>query len=114
MILTSINSTLYPDIIGSRQMFVGVGSGPGTYNSTTGDILSVALPGFQIDAVLGPAVTADNKYIAIPVPIGLGASSGWTLFWFNFVASAGSAPAWTVPTTVPTTEQVKLTVIGLS
>ena len=113
MIITPINSAVYPNITGSKDLIVGVGNGPGTYNSTTGDILSVALTGFQIDGVLGPAVTADNKYIAVPVPITVGKGGGWTLFWFNFVASAGSAPAWTVPATVPTTEQVILTVIGL-
>ena len=116
MILTSINSVLYPALTGSREIFVGKGTGPAVYNQTTGDILSVALTGFQIDGVFGPAVTPDLKYIAIPAPIAVGEGGGWTLFWFSFVASAGATPTW-VPlangSTALAAETIQLTVIGL-
>lgn len=116
MILTSLDSTIYPVITGNRQLFVGTGTGPAVYNQTTGDILSVALTGFQIDGVWGPAVTADLKYIAIPAPIAIGEGGGWALFWFSFVATAGATPTW-VPlannSVALATEQIQLTVIGL-
>jgi len=116
MILTSINSALYPNITGSRQIIVGTGTGPASYNQTTGDILTVALTNFQIDAVLGPALTPDLKYKAVPAPIAVGKGGGWTLFWYSFSASGGAG----TPTWVPlgsglsiTTEQIQLAVIGL-
>jgi hypothetical protein len=116
MLLTSLDSTIYPVITGNRQLFVGTGNGPASYNQTTGDLLSVGLPGFQIDSVWGVAVTPDLKYIAVPVPVAIGEGEGWTLFWYNFVASAGATPAWTPianNSTVLASEQIQLTVIGL-
>lgn len=117
MVITPINSAVYPLIVGSKDLIVGTGNGPSSYNQTTGDILSVALTGFQIDGVLGPAVTPDLKYIAIPAPIVVGKGGGWTLFWYNYSASTGGAgtPAWTPLASASniSTEQVILTVIGL-
>lgn len=118
MIITPISSALYPNITGSRQIIVGTGNGPSSYNQTTGDILSVALTGFQIDAVLGPAVTPDLKYMAVPSPITVGKGGGWTLFWYSYSTTGGAGtPAWTaLPSGTSgniSTEQVQLTVIGL-
>jgi hypothetical protein len=116
MVITPINSAIYPNIVGSRDLIVGTGTGPAVYNQTTGDILSVALTGFQIDSVLGVALTPDLKYIGIPAPIVVGKGGGWTLFWYNYVASAGATPAWTPianNSTALATETVQLTVIGL-
>ncbi len=110
MILTTITPVKYPIHTGNRQIFVGTGNGPGTYNSTTGDVLSVAFVPFFIDAVLGPSISVSGNYIVVPKPIAVGNGQGWTLFWYNF--STTGTPAWTVPTTVATTEQVQLTVIG--
>jgi len=117
MIITPINSAVYPNITGSKDLIVGTGNGPSSYNQTTGDILSVALTGFQIDGVLGPAVTPDLKYIAIPAPIVVGKGGGWTLFWYTLSSQGGGGQT---ATWVPlgsglsiSTEQVILTVIGL-
>lgn len=115
MNLSTITPVYYPNLIGNRQVYVGTGNGPATYNQTTGDILSVNFTPFNIDAVLGPAVTPDLKFIAIPVPITVGKSGGWTLFWFNFVASAGATPAWTPVannSTALALEQIQLSVLG--
>ena len=117
MIITPINSAVYPLIVGSKDLIVGTGNGPSSYNQTTGDILSVALTGFQIDGVLGPAVTPDLKYIAIPAPITVGKGGGWTLFWYTLSSAGGGGQTATwVPLASASnisTEQVILTVIGL-
>lgn len=110
MILNTLTPVYYPIHVGNRQMFTGIGNGPGTYNSTTGDILTVSFIPFFIDAVLGPSISVSGNYIVVPKPIVIGKAGGWTLFWYNF--STTGTPAWTVPTTVAATEQVQLCVIG--
>ena len=115
MILNTLTPVKYPNWIGNRQVFVGTGTGPASYNQTTGDVLSVSFTPFNIDAVLGVAVTADLKYIGIPAPITIGNSGGWTIFWYNFVASAGATPAWTPlanNSTALASEQIQLSVLG--
>lgn len=117
MVITPINCAVYPNIVGSKDLIVGTGNGPSSYNQTTGDILSVALTGFQIDGVFGVAVTPDLKYIGIPAPITVGKGGGWTLFWYTLsTAGGGSQTAvWTALGSGVniSTEQVILTVIGL-
>jgi hypothetical protein len=117
MILTTITPVNYPIHTGNREVFVGIGNGPSSYNQTTGDILSVASNPFNIDAVLGLAVTTDGTYIGIPVPIavsGRNSSGGWTIFWYAFATSGGGTPAWTALGSGASiaTKQVQLTVIG--
>jgi hypothetical protein len=110
MILNTLTPVYYPNWIGNRQIFVGTGTGPGTYNSTTGDILTVSFTPFNIDAVLGPSISVSGNYIVVPKPIAVGKAGGWALFWYNF--STTGTPAWTVPTTVAATEQVQISVVG--
>ena len=114
MILTSLTPVKYPNWIGNRQVFVGTGYGPASYNQTTGDLLSVSFTPFNIDAVLGVAVTTDNTYIGIPVPVAVGNAQGWTIFWFAFVSTVGGTAAWTALGSGSSiaTKQVQLTVVG--
>ncbi len=115
MILNTLTPVYYPNWIGNRQVFVGTGTGPATYNQTTGDVLSVSFTPFNIDGVLGVALTADLKYIGIPAPITVGKSGGWTIFWYNFVATSGGTPAWTPlanNSTALAAEQIQLSVLG--
>ena len=114
MILTTLTPVKYPIHTGNRQVFVGYGNAPGLgYNSTTGDVISVAFTPFFIDAVLGVAVTTDGAYIGIPAPTsGVGNAQTWALFWYTF--SFTGTPGW-VPlgsSTSIATKQVQLTVIG--
>jgi hypothetical protein len=114
MIISTITPVYYPNWIGNRQVYVGTGNGPSSYNQTTGDPLSVAFTPFFIDSVMGPAVTVDGKYIAVPVPIATGKGATWTLFWFNFIPSVGGTPAWTAVASGAniSTETIQLGVIG--
>jgi hypothetical protein len=114
MILTTLTPVKYPIHTGNREVFVGIGNGPASYNQTTGDVLSVASSPFFIDAVLGLAVTTDGTYIGVPVPIATGNGQGWTIFWYAFATSGGATPAWTALGSGASiaTKQVQLTVIG--
>lgn len=106
MILSSINDVDYPTMVGNRQIYVGSGYGPASYNSTTGDILSTENP-FNIDAPLaGLVVTLSGNYAAVPEPIGIGSAEGWTLKWYTF-------PAWVAVTGQNlSAEQIEMGVIG--
>ena len=115
MILNTIEPVKYPIHTGNREVFVGYGNAPTTYNQTTGDIISVNSVPFFIDAVLGLAVTTDNTYIGFPAPIATGNGQGWTIFWFSFCATVGGTPVFTplaAGATTIGTKLVQLTVIG--
>jgi hypothetical protein len=114
MILTTLTPVKYPIHTGNRQVIVGYGNAPAAgYNSTTGDIISVAFTPFFIDAVLGVAVTTDGTYIGIPAPTtGVGNAQTWALFWYTF--SFTGTPGWVPLSSAVSiaTKQVQLTVIG--
>ena len=107
MILSSINSVNYPTLAGNRQIIVGSGYGPTSYNSTTGDIIQIGDYPFNIDAPLsGVAVTLSGNYAAVAEPIGIGVAQGWTLKWYTF-------PAWVLVTSQNlSAEQIQMGVIG--
>jgi hypothetical protein len=113
MILTTLTPVKYPIHTGNRQVFVGYGNGPASYNQTTGDIVSVSFVPFNIDAVLGLVVTTDGTYIGVPVPVGgVATAATWAIFWYTF--SLTNTPGW-----VPlgsgasiATKSAQLTVIG--
>ena len=114
MILNTLTPVKYPNWIGNRQIYVGTAYGPASYNQTTGDVLSVSFTPFNIDAVLGLAVTTDGTYIGIPVPVAVGNAQGWTIFWYAFATSGGGTPAWAALGSGASiaTKQVQLTVVG--
>lgn len=53
MILNTLTPVYYPNWIGNRQVYVGTGTGPASYNATNGDPLSVNFTPFFVDFVLG-------------------------------------------------------------
>ncbi len=59
MILQTITPVYYPIHVGNRQIFVGTGNGPKSYDAVNGDPLSVAFTPFFIDDVLGPVISQD-------------------------------------------------------
>lgn len=90
MILNVIGTGLYPDFVGRRQIYVGSGTGPKSYNSTTGDVIALGDPRLYIDAVLGAPLSVSGTYFVRPQPAGTGVRQSWTLHWY---VTAGGAEA---------------------
>jgi hypothetical protein len=71
---------LYPEFIGRRGVFVGSGAGP--TSAATADAVSVAVPNYYIDSVLGGAST-DGNYYVVGFPNGVGPRATWSLLYYN-------------------------------
>jgi hypothetical protein len=87
MILTALGKgtgggPLYPEFVGRRGLFVGSGTGPATYNPVTGDVVTLALPSYYIDAIPGGVQTVSGTYWVQPRPSGTGVRQTWSLHWF--------------------------------
>ena len=109
MILKTLTPVYYPNLIGNRQVFVGTGSGPASYSSTATDTIALSYP-FQIDAVLGPAISTDGSTIAVPYPTTAGNPSTWVLRYYTFTVATG---AWGAITTTDLSAKVfQLAVLG--
>lgn len=80
----------YPDFVGKRATFVGWENGPVSYSQTTGDIVTLPLPNYYIDAILGGVNTVSGTYYVRPAPVGVGPRQTWTLFWYT---AAGASVA---------------------
>jgi hypothetical protein len=79
----------YPDFVGKRATFVGFGSGPASYSPTTGDLITLPMPNFYIDAIAGGTINSvSGLNFAKVQPSGVGPRMKWTLFWF--VTSTGA------------------------
>lgn len=85
------NNGLYPDFIGKRSVFVGTGTGPATYNSTTGDPVTVNFSPFYIDLLFGGILDTTGAIFAIAKPAGTGTRQTWALFYYT--ASTGAPVA---------------------
>lgn len=90
MILNTITPVYYPNFIGNRQVYVGTGNGPKSYDATNGDPLSVAFTPFFIDSTMGPVISQAGTYIAVPRPITTGKGATWALYWYAFTLSTGA------------------------
>jgi hypothetical protein len=77
----------YPDRIGKRYAFAGVGSGPSSYSQTTKDPVSVPVFNTYIDVLHG-GVTVSGTYIVRAVPSVGGVRATWKLTWVT--ASSGT------------------------
>jgi hypothetical protein len=91
MLLTLLKG--YPDFVGKRATFVGFGTGPTSYSQTTGDVVSLPLPNYYIDAIGGAPLSVSGTYYVRAQPAGTGARQAWTLHWYvtstnNEVAAA--------------------------
>jgi hypothetical protein len=109
MYLTALTPVNYPTHIGNRQIFVGTGTGPTLYSSTGTDTITLPYQ-FQIDSVLGPAVSTDGTTIAVPYPTTAGNPSTWVLRYYTFTAATG---AWGAETGANlSTKTFQLAVLG--
>ena len=96
MILTAIGrntgaSALYPEFAGRRGLFVGSGSGPVSYVAGTGDPVTLALPNYYIDALVGGVESVSKNYVVYAGPTAIGTRQPWYLRWFLASASGGGS-----------------------
>jgi hypothetical protein len=73
----------YPDFVGKRAIFVGWENGPPSYVQATGDIITLPLPNYYIDALFGGVQTVDGLYQVRAEPTGVGARKTWALIWYT-------------------------------
>jgi len=84
----------YPDLIGRRQAFVGVFSGPTSYTAsataplTGGDTL--VIPGYEkyIDSITEISIDTLGNYFGVAKPSIAGARATWTIFYYNAATGA--------------------------
>lgn len=78
--MTPVALSGYPDYVGRRFTFVGLGAGPSSYSQTTKDV--VTLPGFQnyIDQMVG-STSVSGTYLVRAQPVTGGARSVWRFTW---------------------------------
>ena len=88
MILALIGTGLYPEFVGRRALIVGSATGPTSYSQTTGDVVSLTLPNWYIDAIAGEAQTVSGTYIVRFRPAGTGPRQAWSAHWY---ATSGGA-----------------------
>jgi hypothetical protein len=93
MILTALTPVYYPTHIGNREIFVGTGNGPTSYNATSGDPLSVNFIPFFIDSVLGPCISVSGNYVVLPQIYVSGKGGSWVLYWYAFNKATGALTA---------------------
>lgn len=80
----------YPDFVGKRATFVGFGTGPASYNQTTGDVVTLPMPNWYIDALnCGGTMTVSGTYfVRAWSSSGIGPRQTWALRWY--VSSGGA------------------------
>jgi hypothetical protein len=89
----------YPDFVGKRATFVGYGNGPASY-ARGGDVVTLPLPGYYIDAMDGGASSVSGNYIASPIPSSVGPRATWKVRWlFNGSQQGVDGVALTTPGT---------------
>lgn len=100
MILTAIGKgtgggPLYPDFAGRRAIFVGSGAGPASYVSGVGDLVTLSLPNYYIDVLLGGVTSVSGNFVVFGDPAGTGTRQSWYLRWFGASTSGGGGSAVT-------------------
>jgi hypothetical protein len=68
---------LFPDFIGKRSVFVGVGTGPASYTTGTGDPVTVNINPFFIDSVSGGILDTSGTYIVTFYSKSTGTRQNW-------------------------------------
>lgn len=77
----------YPVTVGQRELYVFYGTGPSSYNSTTGDILYLPT-GMYLDYV-APSMSVSKTYNVRAYPSATGTTRAtWVLKWY--VISTGA------------------------
>jgi hypothetical protein len=80
----------YPDFVGKRATFVGWGNGPAVYHQATGDVVTLPMPNYYIDALFGGVNSVSGAYFVRAQSVGVGARQKWALFWYT--AAGASVP----------------------
>jgi len=88
MILALIGKGLYPEFVGRRALIVGSATGPSSYSQTTGDVVSLTLLNYYIDAIAGVVQTVSGTYFVRFRPAGTGPRQAWSAHWY--VTSSGA------------------------
>ncbi len=83
----------YPDFVGRRKIFCGFGSGPTSYNQTTGDVVQSLGYEQYIDIILEAAQDPTGTYFAVGRPSANGPRATWSLHWFVVATGAEVANA---------------------
>ena len=84
----NVNLLYPPEKIGQRELLGCYGSGPTSYNQTTGDVL-VLPPGLYIDFPCGEAMTVDRTYYVRFFPSATGGlRPTWTADWYVTATAA--------------------------
>lgn len=80
----------YPDRIGRRAAWVGVGNGPASYvgGNTPTDQILVGVFQFQIDSVTDISISASGTYYAVAQPSVAGVRATWNLRYFTTATGA--------------------------
>jgi hypothetical protein len=78
----------YPDFVGKRAIFVGWENGPKSYSQTTGDIITLPMPNYYIDAIVGGINSVGGVYQVRAQPVGVGPRQQWALFWYLAVGTS--------------------------
>ncbi len=96
MILTAIGKgtgagPLYPEFVGRRGLFVGSGTGPTAYVAGTGDLVTLNLSNYYIDALIGGEESISKNYVVYANPTGIGVRQQWYLRWFLASTSGGGS-----------------------
>jgi hypothetical protein len=103
MILTMVNG--YPDYIGYRQAFAGYGTGPKSYDATTGDVVTLSNNRRFIDVLFGGVQSLSGTYTVFARPSGSGERQTWALHWFT---TANMTEVTTVSATNLSAETVQI------
>ena len=83
---------LYPDFVGKRSLFAGVGNGPASY-TTGGDPVTVNQSTYYIDVLFSGGLTVSGTYFVRAIPNGPGPRNTWKYKWI--VVATGNEVAAT-------------------
>lgn len=70
-------SGLYPDFIGKRSEFAGVGTGPASYTTGVGDPVTLNINPFYIDSLRGGLLDTTGTYIVYFYSKATGTRQAW-------------------------------------
>lgn len=77
----------YPDRVGRRFIFSGNATGPTSYSTTTGDVVT-GLPYNNVVDVIFPSMTVSRTYEVRFYPSALGARVTWAARWYTISTGA--------------------------
>jgi hypothetical protein len=79
---------LYPDFVGKRSVFVGVGTGPTSYTAGTADAVSLNITPFYIDTMFSGGLDTTGNYMVLFYSKVTGTRQTWYARYFHLSAGA--------------------------